>query len=93
MRVIWLAKTLARRDADIARIAQEDSRAALRQLDEIERQTDRLAKHPELGRPASQAGARRLSIARTPFVIAYRIRPRAQRIEIFRFLHTRQRGE
>lgn len=78
------------RAAAIAHIKRDDPGAALNQLDEIERQTDRLAGHSEIGRPTAQAGARRLSIARTPFVIVYRIRPRVQRIEIFRFLHTSQ---
>lgn len=78
------------RAAAIAHIKRDDPAAALSQLDEIERQTDRLAQHPELGPPARQEGARRLGIARTPFVILYRIRPRAQRIEIFRFIHTSQ---
>jgi toxin ParE1/3/4 len=85
--VIWLANALAQRDANIAHMAQEDARAALRQLDEIERQTDRLAKYPELGRPSARSpGTRLLSIARTPFLIAYRIRPQARRVEIFRFI-------
>jgi toxin ParE1/3/4 len=91
VKVIWLANALAQRDASITHIGQEDARAALRQLDEIERQTDRLAKYPELGRPSTRSpGARLLSIARTPFLIAYRIRPRAGRVEIFRFIHTSQ---
>jgi toxin ParE1/3/4 len=91
VKVIWLANALAQRDAHIAHIAQEDARAALRQLDEIERQTDRLAIYPELGRPSARSpDARLLSIARTPFLIADRIRPRAQRVEIFRFVHTSQ---
>ena len=90
MKVIWLANALARRDAAIERIAEDDARAAQGQLDEIERQTARLPHHPELGRPADPTGTRRLGIARTPFVILYRIRPRAQRIEIFRFIHTSQ---
>jgi toxin ParE1/3/4 len=88
---ILAGDALAQRDANIAHIAQEDARAALRQLDEIERQTNRLAKYPELGRPSTRSpSARLLSIARTPFLIAYRIRPRARRVEIFRFIHTSQ---
>ena len=94
MKVFWLANALAQRDANVAHIAHEDPRAALRQLDEIERQTDRLAQYPELGRPSTRSpGVRLLSIARTPFLIAYRIRTRARRIEIFRFIHTSQNWE
>lgn len=69
MKVIWLANALTQRDASIAHIAQENVRAALRQLDEIERQTDRLSKYPQIGRPSIRSpGVRLLSIARTPFL-------------------------
>lgn len=91
MKVIWLAQALAERNAAIERIAQNDIRAALNQLDEIQKQTNRLAEHPELGRPSRlRPRVRVLSIARTPFIVTYRIRPRARRIEILRLVHTRQ---
>jgi len=90
VKVVWMPAAQRARAAAIAHIKRDDPGAALNQLDEIERQTDRLAEHPDLGRPAPQAGARRLGIARTPFMIVYRIRPRVQRIEIFRFIHTSQ---
>lgn len=80
----------ARFEAAILRIADEDLAAAQRQFAEVETQTNRLAVHPEMGRPGRQSGTRLLSIARTPFLIAYRIRPRAERIEVFRFIHTSQ---
>lgn len=91
MKVIWLAQALAGRTAVIDRIARDDIRAALKQLDEIQKQTNRLAEHPELGRPSRlRPGTRILSIARTQFIVTYRIRPRAQRIEITNIVHTRQ---
>jgi len=90
MRVIWTAGAAASRRAAIAHIAEHDIRAARNQLFKVMTQADRLAERPELGRPGRQPGTRFLSIARTPFLVAYRIRPRAQRIEVFRFIHTRQ---
>jgi toxin ParE1/3/4 len=93
VRVVWLAQALARRDAEIARIELEDPRAALRQLDEIERQSKRLARHPDMGRESpSRPGTRVLRIVRTRFVITYRVLPRAELIEIFRLAHVRQRS-
>lgn len=90
MKLVWLRKANANRIAAIARIAEEDPGAARDQLDEITRQTIRLMEYPELGRPGRQPDTRELSIVRTPFLIVYRIRPKAQRIEILRFLHSRQ---
>ena len=91
MKVIWLAQALAERSAAIEHIAQDDIRAALNQLDEIQKQTNRLAEHPELGRPSRlRPGVRLINIARTPFVVTYRIRPGARRIEIIHLVHTRQ---
>lgn len=87
-----MPRALTHFDAAVRRIAEDDPGAALGQYNEINKQVRRLAEHPKLGRPSRRrAGARRLSITGTPFVITYRIRPRAKRIEITRFEHTRQR--
>ena len=36
--------------------------------------------------------ARELVISRTPFIVVYRVRPRAKRIELIRLLHGSQQG-
>lgn len=65
--------------------------AQLDQLDEIERQTDRLADYPEIGRVGRKPGTRECVLNRTPFVLVYRVRPEAGRVEILRLLHGRQK--
>ena len=87
MKLVWTPNARKARTAAIDYIAHDSPRAALGQLDEIERQTDMLIAHPEMGRPGRVDGTRELVISRTPFIVIYRIKPRARRIELFRFLH------
>lgn len=91
MRLEWLASARANRTHAIAYIALENPRAALDQLDEIERQTDRLIEYPEMGRIGRMRGTRELVVNRTPFIIVYRVRPRVKRVEILRLLHGSQK--
>jgi toxin ParE1/3/4 len=60
----------------------------LSQLDEIERQTDRLADYPKLGRPGRVKGTRELVVNRTPFIVVYRIK--GEIVQILRVLHGAQ---
>lgn len=86
----WLPRARAARQAAIEYIAQDSPRAALGQLDQIERQTDLLPSQPDMGRPGRKRGTRELVINRTPFILVYRVKPRAKRIEIVHFLHGAQ---
>jgi toxin ParE1/3/4 len=90
MELVWTPRARRVRQASIDYIAQDNPVAALSQLDEIERQTDMLIQHPEMGRPGRVDGTRELVIGRTPFIVVYRLKPRAKRIELFRFLHGAQ---
>lgn len=90
MRLQWLPRARAAREAAIEYIAQDNPRAALGQLDEIERQTDLLPLHPDMGRSGRKKGTRELVINRTPFILVYRVKRRAKRIEIVHFLHGAQ---
>ncbi|WP_321959337.1 type II toxin-antitoxin system RelE/ParE family toxin [Burkholderia cenocepacia] len=90
MELVWTPRARRAREAAIDYIAQDNPLAALGQLDEIERQTDMLIENPEIGRPGRVDGTRELVINRTPFIIVYRLKPRAQRIELIRFLHGAQ---
>lgn len=90
MRLQWLPRARAAREAAIEYIAQDNLRAALGQLDEIERQTDLLPLHPDMGRSGRKKGTRELVINRTPFILVYRVKRRAKRIEIVHFLHGAQ---
>ena len=87
--VIWTEAADAARDSAIEYIARSNLTAALTQLDEVKRQTDRLAKFPHLGKPSKIKGARELLINRTPFKVVYTIL--SGNIHIFRFYHTAQR--
>lgn len=90
MRIVWLPQARANRTDAIVYIAQDNPRAALEQLDEIERQTDALVDYPEMGRPGRKSDTREFVVNRTPFIVVYRVRPRAQRVEILRLLHGAQ---
>lgn len=91
MRIDWLPRARANRAHAIDYIAKENPRAALDQLGEIEQQSDMLAEYPEIGRVGRRRGTRELVINRTPFILVYRVRPKAKRIEILRLLHGAQK--
>lgn len=90
MNLFWLPRARAARTAAIDCIAQDNPRAALAQLDEIERHTGLLMQHSDMGREGRCRGTRELVISGTPFVVVYRVKPRAKRIEILHFLHGAQ---
>ena len=85
MRIVWLPRARIAREAAIAYIAKENPSAALRQLDEIERQTGRLAQYPEMGRPGRVEGTREMVINRTQFILVYRLD--GDTVRILHFLH------
>ena len=90
MRIVWLPKAIANRDAQLDHVAQANMRAAIEQGDRIEHQVSQLLEHPEMGRPGRTKNTRELVIGRTPFIIVYRVRPKAERIELLRLLHGSQ---
>jgi toxin ParE1/3/4 len=49
----------------------------------------RLIVHPESGRPGRRNGTRELAVARTPYLVAYRLK--SDVIEVLRVMHGRQR--
>lgn len=90
MKLSWLPRAIANRDAQIDYIAQDSPKAAIEQGDRIEDQVGQLIEHPEMGRPGRKKGTRELVISRTPFIVVYRVKPRAKRIELMRVLHGAQ---
>ena len=90
MLLLWMPRAREERHAAIERIALENVTAAINQLDEIMSQTDLLLQHPELGRLGRRPGTRELLINHSNFIVVYRFKPRAKRIEIWRVLHTSQ---
>ena len=89
MNVVWLANALQSRNEQIRYIAQDNPTAALGQLARILRRIDILEEFPKSGLYQSETDSFRLAVADTPFIALYRIR--RDRIEIFRFVHGKQK--
>jgi toxin ParE1/3/4 len=62
----------------------------LAQLEEIERQTDKLSDFPKIGRPGRKRGTRELVITGSPFLAVYRISAKVAEVQILRLLHGAQ---
>lgn len=90
MIVVWLPKAIANRDALIDYIAQENRKAAIEQDSLLEAQINQLLAFSEIGRAGRVIGTRELVIGHTSFIVIYRIRTEAKRIEILRVLYTSQ---
>jgi toxin ParE1/3/4 len=89
VRIEW--HSLARADLAglVAYIANDDVSAAYRVHDEIRRQTERLAAHPEIGRLGRVRGTRELVIPGTPYIAAYRLADDV--VTVLRVLHGARR--
>lgn len=90
MIIEWLPKAEKTRDALLAYIEKENLVAALEHGDRIDTQVKQLSAHPEMGRPGRKQGTRELVISRTSFVVIYRVKAKAKRVEILRVLHSSQ---
>lgn len=90
MIIVWLPVARDNLNAAIEWIADDSPSAALTQLDEIEQQVELLASFPDMGRAGRVDGTRELVIARTPFILIYRVRPKESLVEILRLLHGAQ---
>jgi toxin ParE1/3/4 len=88
--LVWLPLALRLRFTQLSHIAKQNPLAAVQLDEEIERQADLLTTHTEMGRIGRKKGTRELVVQRTPFILIYRVRPKAKRIEILRVLHGAQ---
>ena len=89
MRVRWLRKALANLDEEAAFIAAEDPAAASLVVRRIMAAVAELTDRPGIGRPGRVPGTRELVVARTRYVIPYRVRGGV--VEILRVFHTSRR--
>jgi toxin ParE1/3/4 len=85
--VVWLPQAIKSRDAQLDYIAQANISAAIEQGDRIEHTTKLFATNPEIGRAGRKQGTREFVIPSTSFILVYRIRSKAERLEILRILH------
>lgn len=86
MRVRWLRKALTNLDEEAALIATEDPAAARLVVRRVMAAVADLANQPGIGRPGRVPGTRELVVARTRYVIPYRVRGGV--VEILRVFHT-----
>ena len=89
MRIRWLRRGLGTRDAQLKYIADRNPAAAARLGDTIRAAVALLADNPHMGRAGRVDGTRELVVARTPYVIIYRVI--ATEVRIIRMLHSAQR--
>lgn len=85
MKLEWLPRALHDFEEIIDYIADDNPLAAIEQGDEIENQLTRLLDNKHLGHPGRVKGTREMVIARTPYIVAYRVKKDA--IQILRILH------
>jgi toxin ParE1/3/4 len=70
-------------------VAEDNPDAANRILDRIADSVEQLLSHPSMGRPGRVPGTRELIVARTPYIVPYRVTGRE--IEILRVYHSARR--
>lgn len=89
MELRWLDDALADITEIYDYIAADDPMAAARVVERIQEAVRLLARVPHRGRPGRWPGTRELVIARTSYIVPYRVRGDA--IEILRVFHTARR--
>lgn len=89
MQVKWLRKALRNLDEEATFIAADDPRAAQLVVERVLNAVEMLASRPALGRPGRVSGTRELVVAKTRYLIPYRVR--GDVVEVLRVFHTSRR--
>jgi toxin ParE1/3/4 len=89
VRVRWLRKALLNLDEEAAYIAEDDPRAAPVVVNRVLDAVALLQSQPGLGRPGRVPGTRELVVAKTRFIVPYRVTH--DEVEILRVFHTARR--
>ena len=89
MRVRWLHNALRNLDDEATYIAADDTAAARLVVKRMLDAVPILAEQPSLGRPGRVPGTRELIVAKTRYIVPYRVRGEA--VEILRVFHTSRR--
>lgn len=89
MRISWTEPAIRDLGSLRAYIAGDNALAADAQVNRILAVVKTLIALPGGGRPGRRSGTRELVIARTPYLVAYRVK--GEDIQILRVLHSRQR--
>jgi len=89
MRVRWLRKALRNLDDEATHIAADDIAAARLVVKRVLDAVAMLAQQPGLGRAGRVPGTRELIVAKTRYVVPYRVR--GETVEVLRVFHTSRR--
>lgn len=89
MRVRWLRKALRNLDDEATYVALDDATAARLVVRRVLDAVAELEAHPGLGRPGRVPGTRELIVAKTRYIVPYRVR--GSTIEVLRVFHTSRR--
>jgi plasmid stabilization system protein ParE len=89
MRVRWLRGALRNLEEEAAFIAADDAAGARLVVRCVLEAVEQLVEQPALGRPGRVPGTRELVVARTRYLVPYRVK--RDSIEILRVFHTSRR--
>lgn len=89
MRVKWLREALRNLDEEATYIATDDVAVARLVVKRVLDAVALLAEQPGLGRPGRVPGTRELIVAKTRYLVPYRVR--GETVEILRVFHTSRR--
>jgi toxin ParE1/3/4 len=89
MRVRWLRMALRNLDEEASYIAADDAAAARLVVARVLDAVAQLADQPALGRPGRIPSTRELVVAKTRYIVPYRVKRDA--VEILRVFHTSRR--
>lgn len=89
MRIRWLRKALRDLDDEAAHIATDDETAARLVVKRVLDAVSSLTEQPGLGRPGRVPNIRELIVAKTRYIVPYRVR--GETVEILRVFHTSRR--
>ena len=87
--VVWTRAAVSDLEAIRRFIGERNTRAAGNVAARIRAATRLLAEHPAVGRPGRVAGTREVLVARTPYILPYRVVGDA--LEVLRVLHSARR--
>lgn len=91
MKIVWLSTALQNLEDESSFIAETNPQAAAEVVKAIFKSVDNLADHPSLGRPGRVDGTRELIVPNTAYIVPYRVKPRANQIQILRIFHASRR--
>lgn len=89
MPIDWKDDAKADARAILEYISQDNLAAAYGVYAEIQQHVSMLAEFPQMGRSGRVKGTRELVVARTPYIVAYRIKGDA--VQVLRVLHGAQK--